>query len=157
MGTKLGSAVSLRWIDRALKARLSRLPSAQKGPGASGSGHGKPSWRLPHGILGRIAIGFAAIAPLFFGVLGCWVCYVDRNFERAHRTFVDCTLSMIMVDLSVLVVLTSSVTILWAIAAPNWVERLYETLVKKTMFGLTLLLIPLSACIWGCIMCIRLR
>ncbi len=146
-------------LDQVLQDRLARLPVEKfarlEDPKSLCNGPRKCTSQLPQTMWGRIAFGLAAILPLVFGLLGCYVCYVDRNFARAHRTVFDHTIYFFLVDASMLMTLASASAILWAIAKPKWIEKLYAVFIRKMMWLFIFLLIPISIIVMAGIMCVR--
>lgn len=93
---------------------------------------------LPRGIAGRIAVGFFSLPTLAIGLAGCVgliVALLDPVERKAGGH-----LNIVFLEVSLLIAVTSLGGLVWAVAAPAWLERFLEACTRRT--GLLLLLLP---------------
>ena len=140
--------IGRRRLDSELSARLSRFSTASK------CGRRKAPELLPRTIGGRMAVGVASLLPLLFGSLGCWLCIIDPPGAAGQNgnDVGDIVSHAIVFELSALVALTAAAGLLWAIAAPKWLERILEALARKTWFLLMFLAVAGILLILGCVL-----
>ena len=93
--------------------------------------------------------GIVSTFVLPLGTLGCLACIllwldpVARKNGGAFGAAVQC----IMFELCLSIALTAAASLVWAVAAPKWLEKLLESLIKKTTLWMVILWVFVLACL----------
>ncbi len=147
--------IARRRLDRTVIKCLSRLP-AEKPP--KPLPQTPPSiWErqirlrsvvLSRGIGARIVTGVASLFVLPLGVLGCGGCilaFLSPAIRRNGGLSVAAALA-IAFELCLSITLTGAASLIWAVAAPKWLEKFLQSLIKKTTRWLVVFLLFILGC-----------
>ncbi len=138
-----------RRLDRIVKRRLSRFPLDEAAENARKAAKQKTmAMALPRTIGSRIVAGIASLFVLPLGALGCFTCVgIWLGLAGKKQAALGAVVVCIVFVLCLTIGLMAAASLIWAVAAPKWLEKFLQSLAKKTVWWFLILVAFVLVCI----------